>query len=340
MNSLSTLNEFKHFSSLLGKNFDLVQGAGGNTSIKLENNKMWVKASGMWLSDADEKNIFCEVDYSIVRENIKRRPKSLVSGAYDDSLSLRPSIETVLHALLQQKVVFHVHSLSAISWLVVEGNDQSIGEILNGISWVRVPYAKPGVDLATLCLDALKKRPNAEVILLDNHGLVVAGESVEAAYSLTLEVHSKLERSSRKFKKPDISLLQEKCANTDFAPSSSLLLHQIALFKDIVQKSCAGTLYPDHVVFLGPGVTALKKSQRLENFVHKSDLTAYSPIVIIEDAGVLVPKNISPAASLMADALSSVLLRVPESASLKYLTPSDVNELMHWEAEKFRQKVN
>ena len=33
----------------IGSNIDLIQGAGGNTSLK-ENGVLWVKASGCWLS--------------------------------------------------------------------------------------------------------------------------------------------------------------------------------------------------------------------------------------------------------------------------------------------------
>src|SRR5947207_2266807 len=38
-------------SADVGSNIDLVQGAGGNTSLK-EGNDLWIKASGAWLADA------------------------------------------------------------------------------------------------------------------------------------------------------------------------------------------------------------------------------------------------------------------------------------------------
>ena len=39
-------------SAKIGKDLSLIQGGGGNTSIK-EEDSMWVKASGKWLSDAE-----------------------------------------------------------------------------------------------------------------------------------------------------------------------------------------------------------------------------------------------------------------------------------------------
>ena len=64
--------EFLKLSSKLGKNHMLVQGAGGNTSIK-QNNKMWIKASGTWLSKSIEENIFADKD---LRDNTERFSKT------------------------------------------------------------------------------------------------------------------------------------------------------------------------------------------------------------------------------------------------------------------------
>ena len=56
-NNNSLKNDLKELSVFLGDNLDWVQGAGGNTSVK-ENGVLWVKASGYWLSEAFNKNIF------------------------------------------------------------------------------------------------------------------------------------------------------------------------------------------------------------------------------------------------------------------------------------------
>ena len=43
------LSKLSAISVALGSNPRLIQGAGGNTSFKTEEN-LWIKASGMWLS--------------------------------------------------------------------------------------------------------------------------------------------------------------------------------------------------------------------------------------------------------------------------------------------------
>ena len=51
------LKKFKEVSFKLGSDKNLVQAAGGNTSMKI-NNSMFIKASGTWLQDSLEKDIF------------------------------------------------------------------------------------------------------------------------------------------------------------------------------------------------------------------------------------------------------------------------------------------
>ncbi|HEY6601546.1 MAG TPA: class II aldolase, partial [Xanthobacteraceae bacterium] len=60
------LNELRRMSARVGRNMLLVQGAGGNSSIK-HGDVLWVKASGTWLADAEDKEIFVPVSLSGAR---------------------------------------------------------------------------------------------------------------------------------------------------------------------------------------------------------------------------------------------------------------------------------
>lgn len=60
------LHELRRMSARVGRNILLVQGAGGNSSIK-QNDLLWVKASGTWLADAEHKNIFVPVSLGAAR---------------------------------------------------------------------------------------------------------------------------------------------------------------------------------------------------------------------------------------------------------------------------------
>ena len=78
-NNNSLKNDLKELSVFLGSNLDWVQGAGGNTSVK-ENGVLWVKASGYWLSDAQNNNIFTPLDRQTVLDKIEQGIEELNSA--------------------------------------------------------------------------------------------------------------------------------------------------------------------------------------------------------------------------------------------------------------------
>jgi hypothetical protein len=61
-----SLAQLVELSARLGKNLDLVQAGGGNTSIK-DTGTLWVKASGKWLSHAAEDDMFLPVPMAPAR---------------------------------------------------------------------------------------------------------------------------------------------------------------------------------------------------------------------------------------------------------------------------------
>ena len=53
---MNELNKLIKLSKYAGERFDLVQAGGGNSSVKLENGEMLIKASGFILSDVEINN--------------------------------------------------------------------------------------------------------------------------------------------------------------------------------------------------------------------------------------------------------------------------------------------
>ena len=73
------LKKLSNLSEDLGKNLNLIQGAGGNTSVKVDG-VLWVKASGYWLSDANKKNIFVPVNHKGIIERLENRDNDPVTA--------------------------------------------------------------------------------------------------------------------------------------------------------------------------------------------------------------------------------------------------------------------
>ena len=148
--------DLRLMSSRIGRNPALVQGSGGNTSIK-DGNVLWVKASGTWLADAVEQDIMVPIDLRATQRMTETRNDNFLNARLHGTL--RPSIETSLHCQLNHKIVVHVHSVNAIASNVQEGAKKQLLNQLKGINWRYIPYAKPGVSLTAEVIRVLTEEP-------------------------------------------------------------------------------------------------------------------------------------------------------------------------------------
>ena len=57
-------------SSFAGNRFDLVQAGGGNSSVKLDDQQMLIKASGISLSEVKKDKGYVAVNYPLIRRSI------------------------------------------------------------------------------------------------------------------------------------------------------------------------------------------------------------------------------------------------------------------------------
>jgi len=192
------LRELAEFSAEIGRDPEQVQAAGGNTSTK-EDGLLWVKASGLWLADALQQDIFVPVRLATVLEAVEAGEADPVTAAVAGELNpsgLRPSIETTLHALLPHRIVVHTHSVRTIALAIRADAEALLAERLDGLKWLWVPYCKPGLPL-TLAVAERLATGAADVLVLGNHGLVVGGATVNEAAAL-LDLRQRLGRGEAK----------------------------------------------------------------------------------------------------------------------------------------------
>lgn len=331
-------------SARVGADPALVQAAGGNTSIK-EGDTLWIKASGLWLMHARQRDVMVPVALDPLLEALERddpkceKAQEFVFADRNPS-GLRPSIETTVHALMPQKIVVHVHCVETIATAIQTGGEALAAAKLAGIPHAFVPYARPGLPLAKAI--AARIQPETRVLILGNHGLAVAGDTVNEASDLLALVSAKLALPRRSAPKPDLDALARLAVNSGFALPEDAAIHDVATDLLSCRFAAGGSLYPDHVIFLGrgsliaaPGETAAM----IEESLRAEELTL-PPAILFPGKGVLVSKEITAGALAMARCLSDVLGRVPEGASLNYLTDAENAELLGWDAEKYRQQLN
>ena len=321
----AALAELGAFSAVIGDDAEQVQAAGGNTSLKADG-LLWVKASGLWLADAITRDIFVPVGLAPMLRDIAADLPDPVTGAVMGALNpegLRPSIETTLHALLPHRVVVHTHSVRTIALAIREDGEADIARRLTGLRWAWVPYCKPGLPL-TRAVQARLQRTPADVLVLGNHGLVVGADSIAEASGLLAEVERRVEAPVERWQpvRPQAAPRGTRLPKHD-------AVHALALDPLRRDRACDGSLYPDHVIFLGPAAAVLEQATA----------APASKLLLASGLGAFLAADAGVSADELALCLALVLERVPTDATLRYLTAADEAELLDWDAEKYRQAL-
>ncbi len=204
------LVELVRISNITGKDASLVQGGGGNTSVKTEDGKyMYIKASGTALKNMTLKrgwrklrlDMVLEIlrDRRIARMETQRRETEIVRrlqlACVDKGRTKgRPSVEAHLHALLGRYVI-HLHPLAVGAYVNAKPGESAIkklfGDYRPPVLWV--PYASPGFMLARKISGAIEyyrrrfgRKP--EIVFLQKHGLLVSADKCETALRLVRNV--------------------------------------------------------------------------------------------------------------------------------------------------------
>lgn len=333
------LDALKKTSALLGSNFLITQGPGGNTSLKVEDT-LWVKASGKWLSNACVEDIFLPLSLSGILKDIQANLPDPVGANCLVHGPLRPSIETSLHALIPHPAVIHVHALNTLSFAVMMAGEEQLIPLLEGLNWVWVPYYKPGVDL-TQAISRILLNKIPDIFILANHGLVVGAAFAEVAKERIFEVEKRLEKTLRPFcSEPGLQLFEMANRLGMVLPQESKI-HTLALDPISFKIGKQGILYPDQVVFLGEAPLVIEKEMDPEQTLQRYLSRYRKPPVyaIIESQGVLVCPSSKVTLELMLLCQTFLLSKISEQEKLCFLTDQMVDALVHWEAEHYRQSM-
>lgn len=325
------------YCAKIGADSMLVQGAGGNVSWK-DGDTLWVKASGTWLADAKIKDIFVPVDLRELQAEIKAGNFAVVPKVNSDS-QLRPSIETLLHALMPHRVVVHVHAIEALVYLVRENAKNEIREKLNSlIQWEIVSYQKPGEALAKAVAGALEMTPDAKILLLQNHGVVIGGDDIAEVEEQLSWLLSKLTAPPLDFECDTIIPETISIGNDQYyIPVDVLGIHSLAIDPYLFSRvKTDWALYPDHVVFLGHRSACYNSVQ-----LRKEDLSRnpMSELIFIKEHGVFARSGFSIAKQAQLKCYFDVIVRQPQHVRLKALDEQQISQLLDWDAEHYRQQI-
>ncbi len=201
------LEELTRISRFYGSDPDFVLAGGGNTSAKTDDT-LYVKASGQALAtiDAhgfvkmDRNKLTALLESHLSDEPLEREEKfklAICAARLEPEKAQRPSVEVLLHNLIEQKFVVHTRSVP-VNILACCDRGREITEELFGNDVLWIGFADPGHTLAKAVARALedylptttRKAPTA--VILQNHGLIIGGEDFEDIRSKTDSVLEKI----------------------------------------------------------------------------------------------------------------------------------------------------
>ncbi len=206
--SLDPVERLVYRSNLLGSDQRITNTGGGNTSAKIlerdpltgkETEVLWVKGSGGDLRTAKRENFSSLYQdkllglQKVYAADSDRGPKTAAEdrmvGMYAHTtfnLNPRPSsIDTPLHSFIPFKHVDHMHPNAAIAIAAAKHSVQLTQEIY-GDTVVHTPWLRPGFELGLEMQKICREHPQAEGIIMGQHGIINWSDNDKECYELTL----------------------------------------------------------------------------------------------------------------------------------------------------------
>ena len=281
------LADLMRISNKTGVDPTLVQGGGGNTSVKTEDGQyMYIKASGTALKDMNAKQGWRRLrldlarsvvlDKSLAKMDPKRREPEVVNRlllACDDKIKTvaRPSVEAHLHAWLD-KCVIHLHPSAAGAYHNAKNGRAMLEKLFKDepLPPLWVPYTDPGFMLARkiarLVEDYQHRFGKSPAILfLHKHGLFITAKTADGALRLVRRVIKRcndplrqpktgIAKSIEQQKIKDFKLCIERACLKATRQSTTIWHYYNDAIADFLnqkdaKKMLCGSLTPDELVY-------------------------------------------------------------------------------------------
>jgi len=314
------LRALRELALRAGKDPLLTQASSGNCSLKA-GDVLWIKASGQWMSDAHGRDFLVPLSLGAVREAVVQglEPADYFSGA---------SLETALHAVMPHRMILHLHSVNAISWAVLADGAERVTEALGRVPWMWIPYMPSGLALGNAIRDALDRRPDAQLFILGNHGVVIGADDEWGLQSIVDEAERRLAVVPRPLQRADPAWLSRLSAGTPWNVPEPEALHAVAMDEAAREILARGFLVPSQAMLTGD-----RNSDRFRAVPDTCAETAIASasastmFLIIEGRGVLIRQCATPAYAALLSGLVEVARRISPSAPVRYLTGQEIVEL-------------
>jgi rhamnose utilization protein RhaD (predicted bifunctional aldolase and dehydrogenase) len=367
---MDDLGKLVALSRRYGSDPEWVLAGGGNTSFK-DSSTLYVKASGTSLASISESG-FCSIDRkrldamwkaSYPEETEEREASALADlmAARSVGESKRPSVETLMHGLFPQAYVVHTHP-AAINGITCGREGRDAFERLFGEEGVWVPFVDPGYILAKTvrsALEAFRSRKGRVpgLMFMQNHGLLVAGESPEEVASLSDRVMAAV--LGRIARKPDLSARSADVPS--IAAAAGVLSRLTGAGMAIRIRVDAETLAraesteafsplsssftPDHIVYAGHEFLRVEGPGAIEagwaDFEARN--SSVPRLIVVKGLGAFscaAGSRAAETAMLLYSDACKVAAYAESFGGALHMTKEKIDFIRNWEVEKYRSAVN
>ncbi|MFV8752626.1 bifunctional aldolase/short-chain dehydrogenase [Nannocystaceae bacterium ST9] len=373
-------------SRLIGRESALVLHGGGNTSVKtrlLDDagelvDVLCVKGSGWDLGDIEPAGL--PAVRLATLQALRRLPamsdEAMVNAQRTrllDAGAPTPSVETLLHAFLPAKYIDHSHA-DAILAIVDQVDAERLCRELFGDRLALVRYVMPGFALAKLAAEVAEANPQAEGLLLLQHGLFTWGATARESYERHVAAVDVAERfiASRRARVQVEAASRPAIAFVELAPRlrgalGRYFLHlrqspAIARFVDrpeLAAWSQRGPITPDHVIRTKPLPLVLadptgdpageieRFRDRYRSYVARqtaarpertiTPLDADPRVVLVPGLGLIGVGGSAKAAAIAADLYEHTITVIEDAEAIggyQALPESDLFDMEYWSLEQ------
>jgi rhamnose utilization protein RhaD (predicted bifunctional aldolase and dehydrogenase) len=277
----------------------------------------------------------------------EEKVKVLMAAAVNPGRTGRPSVEAPLHDLLPGVFVVHNHPALVNGLTCARRGAAECARLFPEALWI--PYVDPGftlsVDVRRRVRDYARARGRQPVvIILENHGIFVTGDTAEAIRAEYTNCFEKLRAEYRKAGVP-MELRYKRAAAEAQVEEVRRKLRQLlgdeakfASYSPGFDVAC-GPLTPDHLVYAKsyPFEGPLTR-EALESFRERR---GYWPRVVVAEAGVFgvggSPKKAELALDLAQDG-ALVQQLAAAFGGIQFLSDAAREFIENWEVEAYRQK--
>ena len=374
------IKELIEVSRWYGQKNEYVIAGGGNTSYKNDDH-LWITASGINLGSIDE-NGFCVLDRaklnaipnqqfsndSATRE--EQVKNALLNARVDPGSGLRPSVETSLHNLFNYSFVVHTH-MTLVNGLMCSNLAGQKSLVIFGVEVLYVPYSDPGYILFKIIAEKIAEynaifNHDPKVVLIQNHGIFVAADTVEEIHEIYADVKTKLQSTFEAF--PETQEIPVAKKLIEVLPAVRMLLSDeklkvatafnsswVANFisnKESFDKGIAKPFNPDQMVYCMSEYLFIENSNSSETIIEEAKIRitdfknrkgAVPKVIFIQNEGVIVAED-SP---VSVDYLKDIVNDFCEIGVLSEnfggphpLTAEQATFIENWEVENYRKKVS